>query len=112
MERRFSEMTPFELTQKIGEFTDQARKAEQLGMVSELAVYERKIDMAKAYLMDPESFKAGQTYFIRDRAFRIHHMKGTFAWGTLEGGEELRAFPISLLKKKKWSSGRISDSVE
>ncbi|WP_100489040.1 YfhH family protein [Sporolactobacillus pectinivorans] len=101
MEQRFSEMTPFELTQKIGAFTDQARKSEQLGMVSELAVYERKIDMARAYLMDPEDFKSGQTYFVRDLAFKIHHMKGILAWGGFEGSEKLYAYPISLLKKKK-----------
>ncbi|RYL88971.1 DUF1811 family protein [Sporolactobacillus sp. THM7-4] len=103
MERRFSEMTPYELIQKIGEFTDKARKAEQMGMANELAVYERKIDMAKAYLMDPESFKPGQVYFVDNQPFTIKRMKGTFAWGTFEGDDELSAFPISLLKKKKSS---------
>lgn len=101
MEQRFSEMTPYELIQKIGEFTDKARRAEQMGMVNEFAVYERKIDMAKAYLMDPESFRPGQVYYVDDRAFTIEHMKGTFAWGTFEDSEELHAYPISLLKKKK-----------
>ncbi|RYM00016.1 DUF1811 family protein [Sporolactobacillus sp. THM7-7] len=101
MERRFSEMSPYELRQKIGEFTDEARRAEQMGMASKLAVYERKIDMAKAYLMDPESFKPGQVYYVNDRSFTISQMKGRFAWGHFAGDDELSAYPISLLKKKK-----------
>ncbi|MDD9150389.1 MULTISPECIES: YfhH family protein [unclassified Sporolactobacillus] len=101
MEQRFSEMTPYELTQKIGEFTDKARKAEQMGMINELAVYERKIDMARAYLMDPESFRPGQLYYVDDRAFRIDYMKGNFAWGRFEDSEKMHGVPISLLKKAK-----------
>lgn len=102
LERRFSEMTPYELTDKIREFTEKARKLEQSGMLNELAVYERKIDMAKAYLMDPQSFKPGQIYYVDQRPFTIDHMKGTFAWGTFENEDKFCAFPISLLKKKKW----------
>lgn len=98
MERRFSEMTPHELTQKIGEFTDKAGRAEQLGRISELAVYERKIDMARAYLMDPETFKPGQVYDVDGRRFTIHYMKGRFAWGMFDTDRQLHAFPISLLK--------------
>lgn len=108
MDRRFSEMTPYELTQKIGEFTDHARKAEQMGMVNELAVYERKIDMAKAYLMDPESFRPGRVYLVQDRPFTLVKLKGTMAWGTFPSSDKLQAFPISLLKKIKQPSGRDS----
>lgn len=112
MERRFSEMTPYELTQKIGEFTDHARKAEQMGMINELAVYERKIDMAKAYLMDPEGFRPGGLYLVQDRPFTLVKLKGTMAWGTFAPGGELQAFPISLLKRIKKPSGSDSPHPE
>jgi Protein of unknown function (DUF1811). len=112
MERRFSEMTPYELTEKIGEFTDHARKAEQMGMINELAVYERKIDMAKAYLMDPESFSPGRTYIVQNHPFTVVKLKGTMAWGTFKPGGEVRAFPISLLKKSGDPSGSDSTNPE
>lgn len=101
MEKRFSEMSPHELALKIGEFTDHARKAEQMGMMSEYMVYLRKIDMAKAYLMDPESFHPGENYLVEDRRFTVDYMKGTFAWGRFEGEEVQHAFPISVLKRVK-----------
>lgn len=101
MDRRFSEMTPYELTVKIGEFTDKARKAEQMGMISEYAVYERKIQMASAYLMDPEAFREGQTYDVNGRPFTINRLKGRVAWGTFSGEEEQKAYPISMLKKRE-----------
>lgn len=57
MEKRYSEMTAHELHQEIAGLTEKARKAEQMGIVNELAVHERKIAMAKAYLLDPADLK-------------------------------------------------------
>lgn len=101
MEKRFSEMSESELDQNIREFAEKARKAEQMGMVNEYAVYKRKIDMAKAYLMNPDDFKPGQVYEVGGKDFVIEHMKGTFAWGRLDRSDELSAYPISVLEKKK-----------
>ncbi|MFT8390321.1 MAG: YfhH family protein [Sporolactobacillus sp.] len=101
MEKRFSELSPHELALQISDFTDRARKAEQMGMISEYLVYLRKIDMAKAYLMDPERFHQGEVYHVEERPFTIDHLKGTFAWGTFDGEEVQRAYPISLLKRVK-----------
>ncbi|MFX3619273.1 MAG: YfhH family protein [Sporolactobacillus sp.] len=106
MEKRFSEMTPSELATQIGRFTDHARKAEQMGMINEFLVYERKIDMAKAYLMDPASFHPGETYLVDDQPFTIDYMKGNFAWGKfLNGDDQQHAYPISLLKRMKKQTG-------
>ncbi len=40
-EKRYSTMTEYELRQEIGMLQEQARKAEQMGMVNEFAVLER-----------------------------------------------------------------------
>ncbi|SEB16643.1 Protein of unknown function [Thalassobacillus cyri] len=110
MERRYSDMTIEELRREIGELTDKARKAEQMGMVNEYAVYERKIIMAKSYMLNPADFKAGEEYQIEgDPAhnFKIIYMNGTFAWGyrTNERGEKVseeeeEALPISMFGEK------------
>jgi hypothetical protein len=101
MEKRYSEMTDRELLDEIGSLTEKARKSEQLGMVNEYAVYERKIAMAKCYLMDPNNFKANEIYTIEGdpgSKFVISYMNGVFAWGYRNESKELEAFPISMLK--------------
>lgn len=104
MEKRYSEFTEYELRQEITTLNDKARKAEQMGMINELAVYERKIALAKSYLLNPEDFKAGETYELQGDAsslFKISYMNGVFAWGYRVGNEkEEEAFPISMLIRK------------
>ena len=53
-EKKYSEMTEHELRTEIGRLMEKARKAEQLGMVNEYAVYQRKAVMAQSYLIDPQ----------------------------------------------------------
>lgn len=102
-ERRYSEMSPYELQQEIARLNEKARKAEQLGIVNEYAVLERKAAMAKAYLLDPSDFKPNEIYEIEGAPgtfFKIDYMKGVFAWGFRLGGEkEAEALPISMLRK-------------
>lgn len=102
MEKRFSEMSEYEIKLEIGKFQEKARKAEQMGMVSEYSVYERKIAMAKAYLLSPSSFQPGEVYEIEGAPgvlFKIDRLKGVFAWGFREGNHEEEGIPISLLIK-------------
>lgn len=104
MEKRFSQMSEYELKQEIAALNQKAQKAEQMGIVNEYAVYERKVLMAKAYLMNPDDFKPGQTYEIDQNPadlLKISYMNGTFAWGYRGDAEELEAFPISMLTKKR-----------
>lgn len=100
-EKRYSEMTEYELNQEIAGLRDKARKAEQMGMGSELAVYERKIAMAKSYMLNPNDFKPGEIYGIEGDPgayFKIAYMNGVFAWGARLNGEgREEALPISLL---------------
>ncbi|UOQ43663.1 YfhH family protein [Halobacillus salinarum] len=108
MERRYSQYTTEELRSEIAELTEKAQKAEQLGMVNEFAVHERKIIMAKSYMLDPTDFKAGEIYGIDgdpEHKFYIEYMNGIFAWGyrfnpkeeERKSGEE-EALPIALLE--------------
>ncbi|MEC1183451.1 MULTISPECIES: YfhH family protein [Bacillus] len=103
MEKRYSEMTEYELKQEIAALSEKARKAEQLGIVNEFAVLERKIDMAKAYLLDPAAIQTKTTYHIKDtdEQFYVEYLNGVFAWGyrvSVPNKED--ALPISMLTQK------------
>jgi hypothetical protein len=104
-ERRYSAMTEQELKQEIAQLLEKARKAEQMGMVSEYAVLERKAVMARAYLLDPANFKPGEIYELEGdpgEYFKIDYLNGVFAWGyRLKGDGKEEALPISMLKELK-----------
>jgi Protein of unknown function (DUF1811) len=101
-EKRYSTMTEHELKQEIAQLLEKGRKAEQMGMVNEYAVLERKAAMARAYLLDPSSFKPGEIYELEGdpgEYFKIDYLNGVFAWGyRLKGDGKEEALPISMLK--------------
>lgn len=102
MEKRYSQMTEFELKQEIARLNEKAKKAEQMGMINEFAVYERKMDMAKSYLLDPADFQPGDVYELAHDPgahFKIDYIDGVMAWGTrLYVKKKQEAVPISLLR--------------
>jgi len=104
-EKRYSQMTGHELSQEIAQLLEQARKAEQMGMINEYAVLERKALMAKAYLLDRSSFKPGEIYELDGdpgQYFKVDYLNGVFAWGyRLNGNGQEEALPISMLKNLK-----------
>ncbi|UYO36294.1 YfhH family protein [Bacillus zhangzhouensis] len=103
MEKRYSEMTEYELKQEIAALSEKARKAEQLGIVNEYAVLERKIDMAKAYLLDPALIQTKTVYQIKDtdEEFYVEYLNGVFAWGyRISAPNKEEALPISMLMQK------------
>ena len=103
--KRYSEYSEYELKQEIAKLHEKARKAEQMGIVNEFAVLERKATMAKAYLLNPDDFKPGELYQIEGDPgayFKIDYLNGVFAWGhRLRNSEEEEALPISMLKELK-----------
>ncbi|ALC92125.1 hypothetical protein AM500_21860 [Bacillus sp. FJAT-18017] len=103
-EKRYSEMTEYELKQEIAFLKEKARKAEQMGIVNEFAVLERKAVMAKAYLLDPANFAPGEIYAIEGDPgsyFKIDYLNGVFAWGyRLNGDGKEEALPISMLMNR------------
>jgi hypothetical protein len=101
MEKRFSEMTEWEIKSEIAALHARAQKAEQMGMISEYAVYERKISLAKCYLIDPGSIKSGQDYSVKGdpgSTFSVLYLNGVFAWGYKNKQSTLEALPISVLE--------------
>jgi hypothetical protein len=104
-DKRYSQMSEYELRQEISMLHEKARKAEQMGMVNEFAVLERKAVMAKAYLLDPEVYKPGEICEIEGDPgsfFKIDYLNGVFAWGyRLDGSGKEEALPISMLKPEK-----------
>lgn len=105
MEKRYSEMSEYELSQEIRQLNEKSRKAEQMGMVNEFAVLERKILMSKSYLLNPKDYHANKVYEIEQDPgsfFKISYMNGVFAWGVrLDGQGKEEAIPISMLKNQK-----------
>ncbi|WP_270182638.1 YfhH family protein [Alkalihalobacillus sp. CinArs1] len=104
MDKRFSEMNKEELRTSIAQLSEKARRAEQMGMVNEFAVHERRIALAKSYLLNPDDFTPGKTYELEGdpgSSFVIDYMNGTFAWGFRKGSETIEAFPISMLIEKE-----------
>lgn len=103
--KRYSEMTEHELREEIAKIQEKARKAEQMGMVNEFAVLERKVLMARAYISNADTFKPGEIYEIEGdpgQYFKIDYLNGVFAWGyRLKGDGKEEALPISLLKGLK-----------
>ncbi|SOC00117.1 uncharacterized protein DUF1811 [Ureibacillus xyleni] len=104
-EKSYAEMSNQELQDEIRKLREKARKAEQLGIVNEYAVYERKALMAEAYLIDPKTIVAGEMYRIHGAPgefFKVEYLKGRFAWGFRLGGERYEeALPISILAPMK-----------
>ena len=104
-EKKYSQMTEHELRTEIGTIMEKARKAEQLGMVNEYAVYQRKAVMAQSYLIDPKTISKDEIYRIDGDEgvfFHVDYLKGRFAWGYRLGGERaMEALPIAMLKTVK-----------
>ncbi|MRX73900.1 DUF1811 family protein [Bacillus lacus] len=101
--KRYSELTPYELNNEIAALKEKARKAEQLGIINEYAVLERKIAMAQSYLLNPADYTPGEVLEIEGApgdTFKIDYMNGIFAWGHRTSAPEKEvALPISMLKK-------------
>lgn len=99
--KKYSEMTEAELRSEIGVLKEKARKAEQLGIINEFAVYERKAILASSFLLDPADFKKDEIYRIEGDPgvfFKIDYLKGVYAWGYRLGGiVEAEAIPIAML---------------
>ena len=104
-EKNYAEMTEQELREEIAFLKEKARKAEQLGIINEFAVYERKVTMAASYLVDPSTIIPGEMYRIDGAPgefFKVEYLKGRFAWGYRLGGNRYEeALPISILLPMK-----------
>ncbi|WP_332646239.1 YfhH family protein [Lysinibacillus sp. 54212] len=105
MDKNYGAMTEQELRDEIAMLKEKARKAEQLGIVNEYAVYERRALMAAAYLVDLDTIIPGEMYRIDGAPgefFKVDRLKGRFAWGYRLGSERFEeALPVSILAPMK-----------
>lgn len=100
-DKNYATMTEQELRNEIAMLKEKSRKAEQLGIINEYAVYERKALMAAAYLVDLDTIIPGEMYRIDGAPgefFKVDRLKGRFAWGYRLGSERFEeALPVSIL---------------
>ena len=103
-EKNYATMTEQELRDEIAMLKEKSRKAEQMGIVNEYAVYERRALMAASYLIDLDTITPGM-YRIDGSPgefFMVERLKGRFAWGYRLGGERFEeALPVAILAPMK-----------
>lgn len=101
----YSDYTIEQLREELGKLVEKSQKAEQLGEVSKVEIYERKIQIVSSYMMNPDEFKPGNVHKLKGDpgyTFKINFIEGIMAWGhriNLLGQQVEReeALPISLL---------------
>lgn len=105
-QKRYSEMSKYELRQEVADLLEQAKKAEQMGIVNKFAVLKRKAEMAQSYMLNPDEFEEGRTYELTGdpgTTFKVSYIDGVMAWGNRivdeHTNDKIEAIPISLLKK-------------
>jgi hypothetical protein len=93
-------MTAEELKLELKKLEEQYK---QINIASEQMIIEQKINLARSYLLDPNTIQPNKWYQISGKSglFHVAYLNGVFAWGTIEGSSEQVAFPISLLKESK-----------
>jgi len=94
--KRYSEMTREELLTEIDKLREEERKAE---FPSQVELLERKLWMAKSYMLSTDSFTPG-TYGVvgQTEPFELEYVNGVMAWGRM-GPDEEACFPLSMLKR-------------
>ena len=104
-EKNYAAMTEQELRNEVAALKEKARRAQQLGIINEYAVYERKALMAASYLVDLDSIKLGEMYRLDGSPgefFMVERLKGRFAWGYRLGGNRYEeALPVAMLQPMK-----------
>lgn len=105
---RYSDLTVEQLREELGNLIELSQKAEQLGEVNKVEIYERKIQMVSSYMLNPDQFIPGHIHELHGDlgyTFQIDYIDGIMAWGhriNLLGEKITRqeALPISLLGEK------------
>lgn len=80
METRMSQLSKYELEMLITKLSEQKRKAEQHGNVSEVEVVTRKIAIAKSYLIDPARFERGAFTESKEKRHDLIYTSSMASW--------------------------------
>lgn len=105
---RYSDYSLEQLRTELGKMKELLQKAEQLGQVSEVAIYERKMQMLASYMESPSDYKPNTIRGLKGdpgHQFKINFIEGVMAWGHRinllgEVYETEEALPIALLDKE------------
>ena len=101
-DKKFVEMTEYELNTVIADYREKMRKAEAIGILNEYEVYKRKALIAEAYLVDTSKIETGKVYGLIGETrsyFKVERINGVFAWGfRLKGSKIEEGIPVSLLQ--------------
>lgn len=101
-DKKFVEMTEYELKNAIAEYCEKMRKSEMMGILNEYEVYKRKALIAESYLVDTSKIEVGKVYgLVGDTPsyFKVERINGVFAWGfRLKGSKIEEGIPVSLLQ--------------
>lgn len=108
MTLRFSDLSVEQLRIEAAKYKELAQKAEQLGNMSEVAINERKMQVAFSYMLNPSDYHAGDIHQLHGdpgHSFIINYINGIFAWGHRinvlnEHYEKEEAIPVSILGQK------------
>lgn len=104
----YSDFTVEQLRAELGKLKEKAIKAEQLGEVNKVEIYQRKMQIVSSYLINPEEFHANDIHRLNGDpgyTFKINYIEGIMAWGhriNLLGEmlEKEEAIPIGMLGEK------------
>ena len=98
----FSQMSKKQLQQEIERLIEAEDTARRQGLLSQASIYRQQKNMARSYLVDPDSIEQGAEYEAEDETspFIVSYINGVMAWGSWKSDKQLIALPISVLKKK------------
>lgn len=108
MSIRYSDYSVEQLRDELGVLKEKLMKAEQLGEVNKVAIYERKMQIVASYTINPDQFEDYTEYELKNDpgyTFYINFVNGVMAWGHRinllgEMTKEEEALPISLIGDK------------
>lgn len=108
MKYLYSDYTVEQLREEVGKLKEKLIKAEQLGEINKAEIYERKMQIASSYLLNPDDFKPNNVHRLNGDpgyTFKINYIDGVMAWGHRinllgEMREKEEAIPIAMLGDK------------
>src|SRR5690625_8040090 len=109
MSIRYSDYTMEQLREELGTLKEKAQKAEQLGELHKVTIYERKMQIVASYMINPDQFNPGDIHHLNGDpgyTFKINYINSVMAWGhRINLIDEMRvkedALPIFLLGEIK-----------
>lgn len=112
MKYRYSDYSVEKLREELATLKEKALEAERLGELNQLAIHERKMQIVRSYMLNPDDYKPGATYELHGdpgHTFTIDYVNGIMAWGQRinllgEKYEKVEALPIALLGEEVTSA--------